>query len=179
MTMQANMETAILGGGCFWCLEAVYLEVRGVTKVESGYMGGQVDHPSYEQVCAGTTGHAEVVRIEFDPAQVAYRDLLEVFFTIHDPTTLNRQGNDVGTQYRSVIFYNSPEQEATARKVIAEMANVWDGAIVTEVRPAATWYKAEDYHQDYFRQHPLQGYCAFVVAPKVAKFKKTFSSRLK
>jgi peptide-methionine (S)-S-oxide reductase len=179
MTMQAITETAILGGGCFWCLEAVYLEMRGVTKVESGYMGGQVDNPSYEQVCAGTTGHAEVVRIEFDTSQLAYRDILEVFFTIHDPTTLNRQGNDVGTQYRSVIFYQSPEQEAMARQVIAEMANVWDAPIVTELAPAATWYKAEDYHQDYFRQHPLQGYCAFVVAPKVAKFKKTFSSRLK
>jgi peptide-methionine (S)-S-oxide reductase len=179
MTMQAITETAILGGGCFWCLEAVYLEMRGVTKVESGYMGGQVDNPSYEQVCAGTTGHAEVVRIEFDTSQLAYRDILEVFFTIHDPTTLNRQGNDVGTQYRSVIFYQSPEQEAMARQVIAEMANVWDAPIVTELAPAAAWYKAEDYHQDYFRQHPLQGYCAFVVAPKVAKFKKTFSSRLK
>jgi peptide-methionine (S)-S-oxide reductase len=178
MTMQAKTETAILAGGCFWCLEAVYLEVRGVLNVESGYMGGQVDHPSYEQVCAGTTGHAEVVRIEFDPAQVAYRDILEVFFTIHDPTTLNRQGNDVGTQYRSAIFFLSPEQEATARQVIAEMANVWDAPIVTELTPAVTWYKAEDYHQDYFRQHPLQGYCAFVVAPKVAKFKKTFSGRL-
>ncbi len=179
MTMQTKTDTAILGGGCFWCLEAVYLEVRGVTRVESGYMGGQVDNPSYEQVCAGTTGHAEVVRIEFDPGQVAYRDLLEVFFTIHDPTTLNRQGNDVGTQYRSAIFTLSPEQEATARQVIAEMANVWDAPIVTELTPAVTWYKAEDYHQDYFRQHPLQGYCAFVVAPKLAKFKKTFSSRLK
>ena len=179
MTMQANTETAILGGGCFWCLEAVYLEMRGVTKVESGYMGGQVDMPSYEQVCAGATGHAEVVRIEFDTSQLAYRDILEVFFTIHDPTTLNRQGHDVGTQYRSVIFYQSPEQEAMARQVIAEMANVWDAPIVTELAPAAAWYKAEDYHQDYFRQHPLQGYCAFVVAPKVAKFKKTFSGRLK
>ena len=179
MTMQANTETAILGGGCFWCLEAVYLEMRGVTKVESGYMGGQVDMPSYEQVCAGATGHAEVVRIEFDTSQLAYRDILEVFFTIHDPTTLNRQGNDVGTQFRSVIFYQSPEQEAMARQVIAEMANVWDAPIVTELAPAAAWYKAEDYHQDYFRQHPLQGYCAFVVAPKVAKFKKTFSGRLK
>jgi peptide-methionine (S)-S-oxide reductase len=179
MTNQTATQTAILGGGCFWCLEAVYLEVKGVIKVESGYMGGHEDNPSYEQVCAGSTGHAEVVRIEFDPAQIGYRDILEVFFTIHDPTTLNRQGNDVGTQYRSVIFTLSPEQEATARQVIAEMANVWDAPIVTELLPAATWYRAEDYHQDYFRQHPLQGYCAFVVAPKVAKFKKTFSSRLK
>ncbi|MES2126827.1 MAG: peptide-methionine (S)-S-oxide reductase MsrA [Pseudomonadota bacterium] len=177
MTTQA--QVAVLGGGCFWCLEAVYLEVRGVTRVESGYMGGHVEHPSYEQVCAGATGHAEVVRLEFDPDVVSYRDLLEIFFTIHDPTTLNRQGNDVGTQYRSAIFFATPEQAATARQVAAEMANVWDAPIVTEISPAVAWYKAEDYHQDYFRQHPLQGYCAFIVAPKVAKFKKTFSSRLK
>ena len=179
MTNQSAGNVAILGGGCFWCLEAVYLETRGVTKVESGYMGGHADNPSYEQVCAGTTGHAEVVRLEFDPAMISYHDLLEVFFTIHDPTTLNRQGNDVGTQYRSVIYYTTPEQEAVARQVIAEMANVWDAPIVTELAPATAWYKAEDYHQDYFRQHPLQGYCAFVVAPKVAKFRKTFANRLK
>jgi peptide-methionine (S)-S-oxide reductase len=177
MTNQA--EVAILGGGCFWCLEAVYLEVRGVTGVESGYMGGHQADPTYEQVCAGSTGHAEVVRLEFDPAQISYRDILEVFFTIHDPTTLNRQGNDVGTQYRSAIFFTSPQQEAVARQVVAAMANVWDAPIVTEVTPAATWYKAEAYHQDYFRQHPLQGYCAFVVAPKVSKFRKTFANRLK
>ena len=172
-------DVAILGGGCFWCLEAVYLEVLGVTKVESGYMGGQASDPSYEQVCAGTTGHAEVVRIAFDPQQIGYRDLLEIFFTIHDPTTLNRQGNDVGTQYRSVIYFTSPEQETTARHVMAEMANVWDAPIVTELAAMQVWYRAEDYHQDYFRQHPLQGYCAFVVAPKVSKFRKTFSNRLK
>ncbi|MDB5754062.1 MAG: msrA [Massilia sp.] len=177
MTMQT--EVAILGGGCFWCLEAVYLEVAGVTKVESGYMGGHQPDPTYEQVCAGTTGHAEVVRVEFDPQQISYRDILEVFFTIHDPTTLNRQGNDVGTQYRSAIYFTSPEQESVARHVIAEMASVWDAPIVTELTAAPAWYKAEDYHQDYFRQHPLQGYCAFVVAPKVAKFRKTFSNRLK
>ena len=177
MTMQSDL--AILGGGCFWCLEAVYLEVRGVTRVESGYMGGHELNPTYEQVCAGTTGHAEVVRLEFDPRQVSYRDILEVFFTIHDPTTLNRQGNDVGTQYRSAIFTNSPEQDGVARQVMAEMANVWDARIVTEIQPAQTWYRAEDYHQHYFNQHPLQGYCAFVVAPKVAKFKKTFANRLK
>jgi peptide-methionine (S)-S-oxide reductase len=172
-------NVAILGGGCFWCLEAVFLEVRGVTRVESGYMGGHDPAPTYEAVCGGATGHAEVVRVEFDPAQVSYRDLLEVFFTIHDPTTLDRQGNDVGTQYRSVIFYQSPEQEATARQVVAAMASVWDAPIVTQLAPADTWHRAEDYHQDYFRQHPLQGYCAFVVAPKVAKFKKTFANRLK
>jgi peptide-methionine (S)-S-oxide reductase len=177
--MTKQTEVAILGGGCFWCLEAVYLEVRGVTKVESGYMGGHQPDPTYEQVCAGTTGHAEVVRVEFDPELISYRDILEVFFTIHDPTTLNRQGNDIGTQYRSAIFFTSAEQDSVARHVVAEMANVWDAPIVTELVPAATWYKAEDYHQDYFNQHPLQGYCAFVVAPKVAKFKKTFSNRLK
>jgi peptide-methionine (S)-S-oxide reductase len=179
MTDKAATEVAILGGGCFWCLEAVYLEVRGVTRVESGYMGGQVPNPSYEQVCAGTTGHAEVVRLEFDPRVVSYRDLLEIFFTIHDPTTLNRQGNDVGTQYRSVIFHTSPEQAATARQVVAAMAAVWDAPIVTRIEPAQAWYKAEDYHQDYFNQHPLQGYCAFVVAPKVDKFRKVFTNRLK
>ena len=172
-------EVAILGGGCFWCTEAVYLEVRGVSKVESGYTGGAQPNPTYEQVCTGETGHAEVVRLEFDPAVVSYRDLLEIFFTIHDPTTLNRQGNDVGTQYRSVVFYQSPEQEATARQVMAEMAHVWDAPIVTELAPAAPFYPAEDYHQNYFAQHPLQGYCAFVVAPKVAKFRKTYAGKLK
>jgi peptide-methionine (S)-S-oxide reductase len=177
--MATQTDVAILGGGCFWCLEAVYLEMRGVTRVESGYMGGHELAPTYEQVCAGTTGHAEVVRVEFDPQQVSYRDILEVFFTIHDPTTLNRQGNDIGTQYRSVIFTNSPEQDAVARQVTAEMANVWDAPIVTEIKPAEAWYRAEDYHQDYFNQHPLQGYCAFVVAPKVAKFRTMFANRLK
>jgi peptide-methionine (S)-S-oxide reductase len=175
----AQTEIAVLGGGCFWCTEAVYLEVNGVTKVESGYMGGQQPNPTYEQVCAGTTGHAEVVRLEFDPGVISYRDILEIFFTIHDPTTLNRQGNDVGTQYRSVIYYQSPEQEATARQVMAEMAHVWDAPIVTEISPAEPFYKAEDYHQNYFAQHPLQGYCAFVVGPKVAKFRKMHAQRLK
>jgi len=179
MSEQTTTEVAILGGGCFWCTEAVFLEARGITRVESGYMGGQVDHPTYEAVCAGTTGHAEVVRLEFDPSVITYRDILEIFFTIHDPTTLNRQGNDVGTQYRSVIFTTSPAQEEMARKVMNEMALVWDAPIVTDVLPQETWYKAEDYHQNYFTQHPLQGYCAFVVAPKVAKFRKTFTERLK
>lgn len=179
MTQQTATEVAILGGGCFWCLEAVYLQARGIKSVESGYMGGDTVDPTYEQVCAGSTGHAEVVRLEFDPQAISYRDILEIFFTIHDPTTLNRQGNDVGTQYRSVIFTTSPEQEATARKVMAEMAAVWDAPIVTQIEPACTWYKAEAYHQDYFNQHPLQGYCAFVVAPKVAKFRKMFADRLK
>lgn len=179
MSEQTASDVAILGGGCFWCIEAVFLEARGVTRVESGYMGGHDDHPSYEAVCNGTTGHAEVVRLEFDPSVISYHDILEIFFTIHDPTTLNRQGNDVGTQYRSVIFTTSPEQEAVARTVMAEMAMVWDAPLVTEVLPQETWYKAEDYHQNYFAQHPLQGYCAFVVAPKVVKFRTTFAERLR
>ncbi len=172
-------ETTTLGGGCFWCLEAVYQELQGVQHVESGYTGGHVVDPTYEQVCDGTTGHAEVVRVTFDPDIVSYREILEIFFTIHDPTTLNRQGNDVGTQYRSVIHFHSPEQQETAKHVIAEMANVWDAPIVTELDPTETYYKAEAYHQNYFRQHPLQGYCAFVVAPKVAKFRKTFANKMK
>ena len=179
MSEQTAGDVAILGGGCFWCIEAMFLEARGVTRVESGYMGGHVDHPTYEAVCNGTTGHAEVVRLEFDPSMISYHDILEIFFTIHDPTTLNRQGNDVGTQYRSVIFTTSPEQEAVARTVMAEMAMVWDAPLVTQVLPQETWFKAEDYHQNYFAQHPLQGYCAFVVAPKVAKFRTTFAERLK
>jgi peptide-methionine (S)-S-oxide reductase len=171
-------ETATLGGGCFWCLEAVYQQVKGVQHVESGYTGGQVADPTYEQVCEGSTGHAEVVQVQFDPAAISYREILEIFFTIHDPTTLNRQGNDVGTQYRSVIYFHTPEQQETAKHVIAEMANVWDAPIVTELSPIGVYYKAEDYHQNYFVQHPLQGYCAFVVAPKVAKFRKTFAAKL-
>ena len=173
------MEMATLGGGCFWCLEAVYLQLKGVEHVESGYMGGRLPNPTYELVCTGATGHAEVVQITFDPEVVSYRDILEVFFTIHDPTTLNRQGNDKGTQYRSVIYYHSPEQEATAKQVIAAMAHVWDAPIVTELSPVGTFYKAEDYHQDFFRRNPYQSYCAFVVAPKVSHFRQTFSDRLK
>ncbi len=172
-------EIATLGGGCFWCLEAVYQELKGILQVESGYTGGQVPNPTYAQVCEGTTGHAEVVRLTYDPAVISYREILEVFFTIHDPTTLNRQGNDIGTQYRSVIYYHSPDQEETAKQVIAEMANVWDAPIVTELAPAGTYYKAETYHQNYYRDNPLQGYCAFVVAPKLSKFRQTFSEKLK
>ena len=179
MATNDKTEVAVLGGGCFWCLEAVYLQVRGITRVESGYTDGAQLDPTYEQVCSGTSGHAEVVRLEFDPAVIGYRDILEIFFTIHDPTTLNRQGNDSGTQYRSAIYAQSPEQEATARQVIKEMANVWDAPIVTELKAAQPYYKAEDYHQNYFEQHPLQGYCAFVVAPKVAKFKDMFRARVK
>jgi peptide-methionine (S)-S-oxide reductase len=179
MASNDKIEVAVLGGGCFWCLEAVYLQVRGIAHVESGYTDGQQPDPSYEQVCSGTSGHAEVVRLEFDPEVISYRDILEIFFTIHDPTTLNRQGNDAGTQYRSAIYYQSPEQQETARQVIKEMAIVWDAPIVTELKAAQPYYKAEAYHQNYFEQHPLQGYCAFVVAPKVAKFKDMFRARVK
>lgn len=172
-------ETATLGGGCFWCLEAVYQELNGVIHVESGYAGGHVPDPSYEDVSKGGTGHAEVVQVQFDPETISFRDILEVFFTMHDPTTPNRQGNDVGTQYRSVIFYHSPEQQETAKHVIAEMANVWDAPIVTELSPLKTFYKAEACHQNYFRNHPLKGYCAFVVEPKVAKLRAIFPDRTK
>jgi len=174
-------EIATLAGGCFWCLEAVYDQVRGVSSVESGYMGGGNPDPTYEQVCSGRTGHAEVVRIAFDPAVVSFRELLEIFFVIHDPTTLNRQGNDVGTQYRSAIFYHSADQKRTAEEVIASFTRdkVYDRPIVTELAPAGPFYMAEDYHQEYFARNPLQGYCTHVVGPKVAKFRKQFAARLK
>ena len=172
-------EIATLGGGCFWCTEAVFQQLRGVQTVESGYTGGEVNNPTYEQICEGTTGHAEVVQLTFDPEVISFREILEVFFTIHDPTTLNRQGNDVGTQYRSVVYYHSPEQQDVARHVIAEMANVWDAPIVTELSPIGTFYKAENYHQNFFRQNPMQGYCAFIVAPKVSKFRQTFADKVK
>jgi peptide-methionine (S)-S-oxide reductase len=174
---QPGHEFATLGGGCFWCLEAVYEELVGVVDVESGYAGGHVDRPSYRQVCDGDTGHAEVVRIEFDPARIGYRELLEVFFVIHDPTQLNRQGNDTGTQYRSVIFTHSPEQERIARAIVAEIAPHYDGEIVTQISPVPPYFRAEDYHQEYFRHNPAQGYCMFVVAPKVEKFRKTFANK--
>ncbi len=174
-------EVATLAGGCFWCLEAVFDELRGVENVDSGYAGGLLPNPSYKQVCTGTTGHAEVVQISFDPALISYRDLLEVFFTIHDPTTLNRQGPDVGTQYRSAIFYHDERQKAIAEEVIAELndAGLWDARIVTEVTPLETFYPAEDYHRDYFRRNPDQSYCAVVIAPKVAKARSKFLERLK
>ena len=174
-------DVATLAGGCFWCLEAVYDQLRGVTDVVSGYAGGRVRNPSYQDVCAGTTGHAEVVQVTFDPAEVSFREILQVFFTVHDPTTLNRQGADVGTQYRSAIFYHSSEQKATAEQVIREIdgAKIWPAPIVTEVAPFAEFYPAEDYHQEYFARNPSQGYCTFVIAPKVAKFRKQYLSRLK
>ena len=176
-----GLEVATLAGGCFWCLEAVYLGLRGVERVVSGYMGGHTARPTYRDVCEGDTGHAEVVRIEFDPAELSFRDLLDVFFTIHDPTTPNRQGNDVGTQYRSAIFHHTPEQKRIAEEVIADLAarKVWRDPIATEVTPAATFHEAEAYHQDYFARNGHQPYCQVVVAPKVAKFRKEFGDRMK
>ena len=179
--MAHSTELATLGGGCFWCLEAVFEEVEGVIKVESGYTGGATANPTYRQVCGGDTGHAEVVQVTFDPQVISYRDILEIFFAMHDPTTLNRQGADVGTQYRSAIYYHSPEQKQTAEATIAELSaqEIWDRPIVTEVTPLPTFYRAEDYHQGYFRNNPEQGYCGYVIAPKVAKLRKHFANRLK
>jgi peptide-methionine (S)-S-oxide reductase len=174
-------ETATLAGGCFWCLDAALQQLKGVQQVLPGYAGGTVPSPSYEAVCTGRTGHAEVAQVEFDPAVISYSDLLDVFFTIHDPTTLDRQGGDVGTQYRSAIFFESPEQERTARQVIAalEAKKVWDDPIVTEVVPLTQFYPAEDYHRDYFNRNPKQPYCSAVIAPKVAKLRKHYFERLK
>jgi len=177
----ARTESAVLAGGCFWCLEAVYAELRGVERVISGYAGGHVPNPSYEQVCSGRTGHAEVVQVTFDPRTISFREILEVFFTIHDPTTLNRQGADAGTQYRSAIYFQSPEQEQTARDVIAETtaSGIWKNPIVTEVAPLDRFYPAEGYHQNYFERNPYQPYCQIVIAPKVAKVRSKYLTRLK
>ena len=174
-------EVATLGGGCFWCLEAVFDDLKGVDSVESGYMGGDLKEPRYADVCSGRSGHAEVVQISFDPAVVSFREVLEVFFVIHDPTTLNRQGNDAGPQYRSAIFYHTPEQKATAEQVIAKLdaAGLWDRSIVTEVTAASRFYIAEDEHQEYYQSNPYQPYCMMVVQPKVAKFRKQFIGKLK
>lgn len=174
-------DVATLAGGCFWCLEAVYDQVKGVRTVESGYMGGHTERPTYEAVCSGSTGHAEAVKVSFDPDVVNYRELLEIFFVIHDPTTMNRQGHDVGTQYRSAIFYHSPEQKRIAEEVMASLTrdHVYSNPIVTELVAADTWHEAEPYHQEYFARNPFQGYCTAVVGPKVAKFRKLFTSRLK
>lgn len=174
-----DSQVITLGGGCFWCLEAVYEQVDGVLAVESGYSNGHVPNPTYEQVCGGDTGHAEVVRVRFDPARITLREVLEIFFVIHDPTTLNRQGNDVGTQYRSGIYLEDAGQEAEVREVLAEVNELNKGRVVTEVLPLASYSKAEAYHQHYYANHPNAGYCAFVVAPKVEKFKRTFRSRVK
>ncbi len=176
-----SRENATLAGGCFWCLEAVFEQLRGVEKVESGYCGGHVPNATYKQVCSGATGHAEVVQVTFDPDAVSFREVLEVFFGMHDPSTKDRQGADVGTQYRSAIFYHSPEQKQVAEELIAELnaEGIWGGPIVTEVVPASEFIKAEDYHQGYFRGNPGQPYCQAVVAPKVAKFRKRFADKLK
>ncbi len=173
-------KTITLGGGCFWCTEAVYVRMKGITDVESGYANGHIEHPSYEQVCTGETGHVEVVRLRYDPAQVSLSDIFEVFFAIHDPTTLNRQGNDVGPQYRSGIYAQDPADLALARAYIDQLKaqRAFAAPIVTEVEPLRCYYPAEAYHQDYFEQHPHQGYCAFVVGPKVAKFEKNFARHL-
>lgn len=180
MSSESEREVATLGGGCFWCLDAVYRQLRGVEKVVSGYAGGSKPNPTYKEVCTGTTGHAEVVQITFDPAVISYRELLDVFFTIHDPTTPDRQGGDIGPQYRSIILYHSPEQERVARDAIAgvEAEGIWDDPIVTEIEPLRTFYPAEQYHQDYFNNNPRQAYCAAVIAPKVAKFRKRYLERL-
>ena len=173
----SDLQTIVLGGGCFWCTEAVYKEVRGVTDVESGYSNGETERPSYEQVCTGRTGHNEVVKLTYDPAQVTTRQLLEIFLVVHDPTQLNRQGNDVGTQYRSGIYYTTPEQKKVAEELLRQVAeqDLFGKPVVTEVLPMANYWPAEEYHQDFFEKNPTQGYCLAVAAPKVAKFRKTFS----
>ncbi|HET8655753.1 MAG TPA: peptide-methionine (S)-S-oxide reductase MsrA [Longimicrobiaceae bacterium] len=181
MSEDVTRETATLGGGCFWCLEPLYDDLRGVVDVVSGYSGGTVPDPSYQQVCSGATGHAEVVQVTFDPREISFREILEVFFTMHDPTTLNRQGADVGTQYRSVVFYRSEEQKRVAEEVIAELdgEGIWSEPIVTQLVPFEAFYPAEEYHQEYFENNPRQPYCQMVVAPKVAKFRDKFRERLK
>lgn len=179
--MSSSPQTIVLGGGCFWCTEAVFVKVRGITDVESGYSNGQAQRPSYEQVCTGTTGHNEVVKLTYDPQQISLRQILEIFFVVHDPTTLNRQGNDGGTQYRSGIYYTTPEQKQEAQQMIGEMArdNLFGKPIVTEVLPMSNYWPAEEYHQDFFEKNPYQGYCVAVAAPKVAKFRKTFTDLAK
>jgi peptide-methionine (S)-S-oxide reductase len=181
MSSTDQLEVATLGGGCFWCLEAVYDRLEGVVSVESGYSGGEVPNPSYQQVSSGKTGHAEVVRVTFDPQVISYREILQVFFSIHNPTTLNRQGADVGTQYRSVIFYHGEEQKMIAQQVIDEIEQegIWEDKIVTQLTPLEKFYLAEEYHQEYFEKNPYQGYCQVVIAPKVAKFRAKYAQQLK
>jgi peptide-methionine (S)-S-oxide reductase len=181
LTDMQNEQTAIFGGGCFWCIEAVFARLEGVSSVESGYMGGHVDKPTYRQVCGGDTGHVEVIRVKYDPSVISYRDLLEVFFSVHDPTTLNRQGNDVGEQYRSVIFFTNEEQEREAEETIAGLnANhAFPEPIVTTVEPAQAFYVAEDYHQQYYENNATQPYCQFVIAPKLRKFEKKFGGKMR
>ena len=176
-----EVEKATLGGGCFWCLEPVFEELNGVLDVVVGYSGGMTPKPNYQQVCTGMTGHSEVVQISFDPGQISYRDLLKIFFSVHDPTTLNRQGADVGTQYRSIILYENERQKKEAEQIIREIEEeeIWPNAIVTELTPLQTFYKAEEYHQEYYKKNPYQGYCTVVIAPKLAKFRKVYQDRLK
>ena len=180
MNQADSLEVAILAGGCFWCLEAVFKEIAGVEKVVSGYTGGITVNPTYEQVCSGKTGHAEAVQVSFDPSRISYREILEIFFSIHDPATLNRQGGDVGTQYRSVIFYNSEQQKTIAEDLIAELntAHLWKNPVVTQIVPLHTFYSAEEYHQGYFANHPEQGYCRAVISPKLSKFRQQWSKHL-
>lgn len=179
--MEKNLETATLGGGCFWCSEAVFDDLQGVLEVESGYAGGHAENPTYQEVCTGSTGHAEVIQVKFDPAEISFKEILQVFFATHDPTTLNRQGNDIGTQYRSAIFYHSEEQRQIAEEVIKEISDeeIFDDEIVTEVTEFTNYYPAENYHQEYFANNPNQPYCAAVVSPKVSKFRQKFAHRLK
>jgi peptide-methionine (S)-S-oxide reductase len=179
--MNAQSEKAVLGGGCFWCTEAVFSELKGVTKVEPGYSGGTAPNPSYEQVCTGKTGHAEVVQVTFDPSMISYEELLRIFFTIHDPTTLNRQGADVGTQYRSIVLYQTPKQKSAVDKIISEVnaSGIWDHPIVTQVEAFQAFYPAEEYHRDYFKNNSRQPYCQVVIAPKVRKFREHYLERLK
>jgi methionine-S-sulfoxide reductase len=181
ITYPQDKEVVTLGGGCFWCIEAIFEELEGVKQVESGYSGGWTDNPTYQQVCAGETGHAEVVQITFDPTVISLEEILKIFFTVHDPTTLNRQGVDVGTQYRSVIFYRSQEQESVAGQIIREIqsAKLWDAPIVTKIVPFKAFYKAEDYHQDYYKLNPGQAYCRLVIAPKIKKFRELYREKLK
>lgn len=177
-TLSTQTEIATLGGGCFWCVEIMYQDLKGVLKVESGYSGGKSDNPTYREICTGMSGHAEVVQVTFNPAIISFKEILEVFFTVHDPTTLNRQGNDSGTQYRSVIFYHSDAQKVVAEQVKQEAQALWDDPIVTEISPLSKFFKAETYHQNYFKDNPNQPYCSIVIAPKVRKFRERFRDRL-
>ena len=179
ITTSGQMETTTLGGGCFWCVEAIFQDLKGVQKVESGYTGGHVANPTYREICTGTTGHAEVIQVTFDPAVISFKEILEIFFTFHDPTTLNRQGADAGTQYRSAIFYHSPTQKTVAEEVKKSMQEIWDDPIVTEITPLNKYYKAEDYHQNYFKENPNQAYCSIVIAPKVKKLRQQYQEKLK
>ncbi|MBP6825460.1 MAG: peptide-methionine (S)-S-oxide reductase MsrA [Saprospiraceae bacterium] len=177
--ISGQTEVATLGGGCFWCVEAVFQDLKGVLQVESGYSGGHVDNPSYREICNGTTGHAEVIRVTFDPGVITFREILEIFFSFHDPTTLNRQGNDAGTQYRSAIFYHSPEQKADAEEIKKSEQENWSDTIVTEITPFVKYYKAEDYHQNYYKEHQSQPYCSVVISPKVRKLREKYRDKLK